>query len=276
MNTGAMARADRSEVRRVAKGPVTRGAARAGLTARGVIYLLIGVLALQIAFGHGKHPADRAGALAEIADESFGAVLLWALGIGLVGMAVWGLSEAVFGSVGPDGRTAKKRLPALVRGVFYAFIAASVLAFAAGSSGGGGSSDQQSRDITARVLGMPGGQWLVGAVAAGVVVAGAWIGIRAVRRDYHDDLRTGEMSPKVRRLVDVTGVGGGAACGLVLTAAGVFALRAAVDYRADRAKGLDDTLRSFADTPFGPWLLVAVGVVLFGLFSFALARWCRV
>jgi hypothetical protein len=205
-------------------------------------------------------------------------VLLWALGIGLVGMALWRLSEVVFGSVGPDGRKAKKRLLALARCVFYSFVAYSVLAFAAGSGSGGGSSDEQSRDVTARLLEVSGGQWIVGAAGVGVVVAGVWIGARALMRAYRDKMRVGQMSRRVRRLVDVTGVVGGAARGLVFAAAGSFAIRAAVDYEPDEAKGLDDTLRSFAGTPVGPGLLacVAAGLVLFGLFSFAMARWRKV
>ncbi|MFI9646361.1 DUF1206 domain-containing protein [Streptomyces sp. NPDC052040] len=278
MNTSVLPERGRMKARRAAKGSMTRGAARAGLTARGVIYLLIGVLALRIAFGDGRQEADRSGALQEIAHEPFGAVLLWALGIGLAGMALWRLSEAVFGAAGPDGTKATKRLSAAARCVFYGSVAYSVLALAAGSGGGSRSSDQQSRDMTARALGAPGGQWIVGAAALGVIAAGVWIGVRAVRRDFHDKLKLGEMSPQARRLVDVTGVGGGAARGVLFAAAGGFALRAAVDYRPDRAKGMDDTLRSFADTPFGPWLLalVAAGLALFGLFSFALARWRRV
>ncbi|KOU69235.1 membrane protein [Streptomyces sp. MMG1533] len=277
MSTGATARTPRSDARRVANGSAREGAARAGLTARGVIYLLVGVLALQIAFGEGKRQADRGGALAELADKPFGAVLLWALGIGLVGMALWRLAEAIFGSVGPDGRKASKRLLSAVRCAFYTFVAYSVLSFAAGS-GGSGSSDEQSKDVTARLLEVPAGQWLVGLAGAGIAVAGVWIGARAVLRKYHDKLKLGEMSSRTRKLVDVTGVGGGAARGAVFAVAGAFAVRAAVDYRPDRAKGLDDTLRSFADTPLGPWLLVCVaaGLVLFGLFSFAMARWRRV
>ncbi|KOG35161.1 DUF1206 domain-containing protein [Streptomyces resistomycificus] len=277
MNTSATARTAGMDARRFAKGSARDGAARAGLTARGVIYLLVGVLALQIAFGENNQQADRGGALAELAEKPFGAVLLWALGIGLVGMALWRLSEALFGAVGPDGRKAKKRLTSAARFVFYAFVAYSVLSFAAGS-GGGGSSDKQSKDVTARAMELPAGQWLVGAAGVGVAVAGVWIGARAVLRKYHDKLKLGEMSPRTRRLVDITGVGGGAARGAVFAAAGAFAVRAAVDYQPDKAKGLDDTLRSFADTPLGPWLLVCVaaGLVLFGLFSFAMARWRRV
>ncbi|MET9844062.1 DUF1206 domain-containing protein [Streptomyces ossamyceticus] len=267
---------------RAARGSVTEGAARAGLTARGVIYLLVGALALQIAFGEGGRQADRQGALEEISEKPLGSVLLWALGIGVVGMALWRLSEAVFGAAGPDGRKWTKRLASAARFVFYAFVAYSVLTFASGSGGGsgggGGSSDEQSKDVTARALELPAGQWLVGAAGVGVIVAGVWIAVRALMRSYHKHLRLGEMSRRTRRGVDVTGVGGGLARGLVFAAAGVFAVRAAIDYEPDKAKGLDDTLRSFADTPAGPVLLacVAAGLVLFGLFSFAMARWRRV
>lgn len=281
MNGSLTAGSGQSAIGRSARGSATEGAARAGLAARGVIYLLVGALALQIAFGHGKRQADRGGALEELADKPFGSAMLWALGIGLVCMALWRLSEIVFGSVGPKGRSAKKRLLAAARFVFYAFVAYTVLAFAAGSgssSGSGGSSDKQSKDVTAKVLELPGGQWIVGLAGVGIAIAGVWIGARAVMRHYRDKLKLSEMSQRMRRLVDVTGVGGGAARGLVFAAAGAFAVRAAVDYQPDKAKGLDDTLRSFAETPLGPWLLalVAVGLVLFGLFSFAMARWRRV
>ncbi|MFA3873550.1 DUF1206 domain-containing protein [Streptomyces sp. MMCC 100] len=277
MNARVLALTGRSRARRAADGSAAEGAARAGLTARGVIYLLVGVLALQIAFGTGNRQADRGGALAELSDKPFGAVLLWALGAGLVGMALWRLSEAVFGATGKDGHTARKRLPAAARCVFYAFVAYSVLAFAAGA-GGSGSSDRQSRDVTARVMEMPAGRWLVGAAGAAVVVAGVVIGVQALRRSYRKKMRLGGLSRWSRRLVDVTGVGGGVARGIVFAAAGAFAVRAAVDYAPDRAKGLDDTLRSFADTSLGPWLsaCVAAGLVLFGVFSFALARLRRV
>ncbi|MDX3644000.1 DUF1206 domain-containing protein [Streptomyces sp. MB09-02B] len=266
---------------RAARGSVTEGAARAGLTARGVIYLLVGALALQIAFGGSSEQADRQGALEEISEKPLGSVMLWALGIGLVGMALWRLSEAVFGAAGPDGRKWTKRLASAARFVFYAFVAYSVLTFAAGGGsggGGGGSSDEQSRDVTARALELPGGQWLVGAAGLGVIAAGGWIGVRAAMRSYHKHLRLGEMSRRTRRLVDITGVVGGVARGLVFATAGVFAVRAAIEYEPDKAKGLDDTLRSFADAPAGPALLacVAVGLVLFGLFSFAMARWRKV
>ncbi|WP_190035703.1 DUF1206 domain-containing protein [Streptomyces fructofermentans] len=257
--------------------PVIEGAARAGLTARGVIYVLVGLLALQIAFGDGGEQADQGGALQEVAEQPFGAVLLWILGAGLVGMALWRLSEVVFGAAGPDGGTWKKRGASAVRAVFYGFVAYSALSFAAGA-GGSGSSDGRSRDVTAKALEMPGGQWIVGIGGAAVAVAGLVIGVQAARRKFHKHLRLAEMSRRMRRTVDFTGVAGGVARGLVFAAAGAFAVRAAVDFEPDKAKGMDDTLRSFTETPAGPWLLVAVavGLVLFGVFSFGMARWRKV
>ena len=123
MNAGAVAREGQVGARRAATGTAREGAARAGLTARGVIYALVGVLALRIAFGGSGQQADRGGALQEIASKPFGAVLLWALGIGVVGMALWRLSEAVFGSAGEDGGKPAKRLMAAGRCVFYGFVA---------------------------------------------------------------------------------------------------------------------------------------------------------
>ncbi|MEW2545578.1 DUF1206 domain-containing protein [Streptomyces sp. NPDC047002] len=256
-------------------------AARWGFTACGVIYVLIGLLALRIAGdgGHGGQQADRGGALAELAGTPVGAVLLWAVGVGLAGMALWRLSEAMVGAATVDGRTVRLRLLSALRCVFYGFAAYSVLAFALGDRGSGsGASDAQSRDVTARVLGVPGGRWIVGVLAAAVVVTGVWMGVLAVLRRFRRQLRPERMSRAARVFVDVTGVAGGAARGLTVAAAGAFALEAAAVYDPDRAKGFDDTLRSFAAAPAGVWLLglVALGLALFGLHCFGMARWHRV
>ncbi|MFI1968502.1 hypothetical protein BLA24_05475 [Streptomyces cinnamoneus] len=254
----------------------TAVAARAGLVARGVLYFLVGTLALRIAVADGGEQADRGGAVQELAHKPFGHVLVWAVGVGLVGMALWQLSEAVFGAAGPDGRKVRKRSASAVRSVFFCVVAGSVIGFAAGERGSGaGSTDEKSRDVTARALDWPAGQWLV--AAAGVVVAavGVWMVVRAATRAYRRELRMAMMTPVTRRVVDVLGVVGGISRGLVFAAAGTFAVRAAVTYDPGQAKGLDDTLRTFAGSPAGPWLLaaVAVGLALFGLFSFTMARW---
>ncbi|WTL39298.1 DUF1206 domain-containing protein [Streptomyces brevispora] len=284
MNISATARKGRGKARRAGNGSAVEAGGRAGFMARGVIYFLVGVLALRMAFddtggdGGGK-TADRGGALTEIAQKPFGSVLLWVLGAALAGMALWRLSEAAFGAAGPDGHKATKRLASAGRAVFYGFVSYSVLMFAAGDRGSGsGSSDAQSRDVTAKVLDMPGGRWLVGVGGVAVACVGLWIAGRAALRKFHKHLRMGEMSRTERRAVDIVGVFGGVSRGLVFAVAGGFAVAAAVTARSGEAKGMDDTLRSFSATPAGPWLLalIAVGLAAFGVFSWANARWRRI
>ncbi|MFG2989254.1 DUF1206 domain-containing protein [Streptomyces sp. NPDC048257] len=251
--------------------------ARCGLLARGVLYVLVGIMALRVAFGESEgKEADRQGALQELSESSLGGVLIWAVGIGLVCMMLWRLSEAVFGAAGPDGGKPVKRLASAGRTVFYAVIAFSVLSFAAG--GGGQSGDQQSRDVTAKALDLPAGQWLVGAAGLGIAVAGVVIAVQAARRSFRKHLNMSGVPEWGRKAVVFLGVAGGLARGAVFTAVGGFVVYAAVRYDPAQAKGIDDTLRSFTQTPAGPWLLVAVaiGLMLFGVFSWAMARWREV
>ncbi|MFJ9074884.1 DUF1206 domain-containing protein [Streptomyces sp. NPDC102278] len=265
-------------VRSASRGGTARSVtARCGLAARGALYILIGLIAVRVGFGKGGGEADRQGALQELAGKPFGSVLVWAVGIGLVGMVLWRLSEAAFGAAGPKGDKASKRLMAAGRAVFYGAAAFSVLSFATGS-GGGGSGDEQSRDWTASALGLPAGRWLVGAVGIGIAVAGVVIAVRAARRTFRKHLDMTGVSEHWRKAVDVLGVTGGVARGAVFTVVGAFVLYAAWRYDPSQAKGMDDTLRTFTQTPAGPWLLIAVaiGLVLFGVFSWAMARWRKV
>ncbi|MBT2449772.1 DUF1206 domain-containing protein [Streptomyces sp. ISL-43] len=272
METGAASRGARAAS---PGGGVREVTARCGLVARGVLYVLIGLLAVRVAFGGGGKEADRQGALQELAGKPFGGVLIWAVGIGLVCMALWRLSEAVFGAAGPEGDKPLKRLASAGRFVFYGVVAYSVFTF---SAGGGRSGDEQSRDVTAKAMDLPAGQWLVGAVGLGIGVAGVVIAVQAARRSFRKHLAMGGASARWRKAVDFLGVTGGLARGAVFAAAGGFAVYAALRYDPAQAKGLDDTLRSFTHTAAGPWLLVAVavGLALFGLFSWALARWREV
>ncbi|OKK22137.1 hypothetical protein AMK16_02765 [Streptomyces sp. CB00455] len=251
--------------------------ARCGLATRGVLYVLVGVIAVRVAFGDGGQEADRRGALQELAARPFGGFLVWAVGLGLVCMMLWRLSEAVFGSAGPDGGKATKRLASAARTVFYGVVAFSVLSFAAGS-GAGRSSDEQSRDVTRKAMELPGGPWWVGAVGVAIAVAGVVIAVQAARRKFRKRLAMTGVSQGVRKAVEFLGVAGGIARGAVFATAGVFLVYAAVRYDPAQAKGMDDTLRAFSQTPAGPWLLVAVGVglMLFGVFSWAMAAWRRV
>ncbi|MFC9819262.1 DUF1206 domain-containing protein [Streptomyces erythrochromogenes] len=262
---------------RVADSRAMEVASRVGLCARGVIYVLVGLLAVRIGFGGGSDKeADRSGAVRTIGEQSYGQVLLWALVVGLAAMALWRFSEAAFGQATEGGDKWTRRLGSLGLAVFYLVICVGVVQTAlVGGSGGARGGDESSKDYTARVLEWPYGRVLVGVFGAVLAIVGVVIVVRSLMRKFEKNLRTERMSRTTRRIVAALGIIGGVACGVVAVATGLFILLAAVRFDASEAKGLDETLRSFADTPAGPVLLIAaaVGLLMFGLYSFCEARW---
>jgi hypothetical protein len=212
-----------------------------------------------------------------VGSTPFGAFLLWLLVIGFAGMALWRLSEALYGGPGADGRKAGHRAIAGFKALLYAFIAYGITKYALGL-GAPKSSNKQSVDLTSTALSEPGGRILVGIVGVVLIGVGAWLAWRAFERKFLAELRTGEMSPQTRKVVTFLGRFGGIARGIVFGAAGVFLLIAAFTANAHKAKGIDATLRAFTKTPAGPWLLVlvAIGLILFGCYSWAESRWRKV
>jgi hypothetical protein len=251
--------------------------ARAGLATRGVMYVIIGWLALEIAFGHQQNQADRSGAVRVVANTPFGSAALWLLVAGFIGMSLWRFSEAAYGAAGPEGRKGTTRAASLGRAVFYGFVAYGIMKFALGV-GGPASSNQQSKDLTAAAMRLPGGRLIVAAVGIGFIVWGATFAYGALKKKFRRKLAVGQMRPATRRVVERLGQTGGIARGTVFAAVGIFLVVAAVQFRPGEAKGLDATLRAFTVTPLGPWLLalVAVGLLVFGVYSFCEARWRRV
>ncbi len=251
--------------------------ARAGLAARGVMYIIIGALALQIAFGHGGRQADRSGALRLVAQTPFGEAALWLLVVGFAGMTLWRLSEAAYGAPEPGGRKTSTRLGALMRAVFYGFVVYTILAFALGV-GAPTSSNKQSKDLTAAAMALPGGRLIVAAIGLALFAGGVRLAYHAWQQRFRRKLDLSQTRPATQRAVGRLGQVGGIARGTVFAAAGIFLVVAAVQFRPGQAKGVDATLRALAHTPAGPLLLVlvAAGLVIFGVYSFFEARWRRV
>jgi hypothetical protein len=261
--------------RRAARSDPVKLLGRLGLAARAVIYLLLGWIALLLAFGK-RHPeADQRGAMQEVVRHSGGFILLWAIAIGLSGYALWRWSEAAFGVVG-EGRDWKPRVQSAFRGTVYAFFAVSafnLLAHAHSSKSQAG----QSELLTARAMTHRGGRVLVGIVGAIVIVVGLALVYEGVTRKFKKFFDLAEMSPASRRVVWILGTIGTTARGVVFALTGYFVLQAAWKYQPQKARGLDGALRTVANSTSGRWLvgLVAVGLIIFGLYGFAEARWRR-
>jgi hypothetical protein len=260
--------------REVATSPWMRGLARAGLVARGVNYLLVGSLAVQIAVGSGGTQADTTGALRTVASHPGGIVVLWLLAAGFAGLALWRFAEAAYGQAGPGGRSALKRLASLALGVLYGCTCGVVVNFILGA-GRGNSSDTESKTFTARLLAQSGGQVLVVLIGVAVAAVGIGVIIYGVRWEFARFLRKAEMSAATCRVVEWLGVTGYVTRGAVFCVASGFLIDAAVSFDPHKAQGLDGSLRKTAATPLGPWLLVAIalGLVIFGLYSWCEARW---
>jgi Domain of Unknown Function (DUF1206) len=248
--------------------------ARAGLAARGVMYVLIGIIAVQIAVNGSRQQADRTGAVHLVASTPLGSALLWLLVIGFAGMTLWRLSEAIWGTSEPSGRKPSKRLASLARAVFYGLVTYGILKYALGI-GQPSSSDKQSRDLTATALKYQGGQVIVAIAGIVIIAAGLYVMYRAYKLKFLKHLRMGSASPTTRRVVTRLGQIGGIARGVVFGTVGVFLVIAAKDANPKQAKGIDSALRALAHTALGPWLLVviALGLVTFGVYSWCEARW---
>jgi hypothetical protein len=247
---------------------------RAGFLARGIMYVVIGWIALQIAFGHSRQQADRTGALHALGSTPFGEAALWILVVGFIGMTLWRLSEAIWPA--GEGRKASARALSLAKAVTYAVIAYGVLKYAIGL-GAPQSSNKQSVDLTATLLRYTGGQVLVVVIGLVLIGAGLYLGYEAWRERFLKDMQLGQLKTRTRRIVEWLGRIGGVARGIVFITAGVFLVVAAVEAKPGQAKGIDSSLRVLATTPAGPWLLalVAIGLIMFGLFSCCEARFRR-
>ena len=264
----------RGRARRASRSPALHWLARAGLAARGVLYVLIGWVAILVALGQTSHPADQQGALQLLAAKPLGLVSLWLLALGFAAYALWRLSEAAFGATG-EGDGAGPRVKALGSGVVYA--AMSVLTFKI-ITGRHSNQVRQQQDITATVMRHPGGQWLVGIAGLVVVIIGLALIIQGVRRKFLKYLQTSRMSPRTRKVVEWLGVIGTIARGVVIGLVGVLVIDAAVTHKASKSGGIDKALLTLRDQPFGEFLLIlaALGLVIFGLYGLCEARWRRV
>lgn len=250
--------------------------ARAGFVARGVIYGVIGILAVKLALGDGGTTTNQSGALKTIAGQPFGKVLLILMAIGLAGYALWRLTRAFIGH-GPEATDSGfERLAALGSGVAYALICAIAVEILLGS--GGSSSSGSPKHPTAGVLGWPGGTWIVGLAGAILCGTAVYQGYRGISHDFLDDSKTEDMSPRMRTWITRVGTVGHLARMVVFGLIGVFVIKAAVDYNPDKAVGLDGALAKLANHSYGSYLLgvVAAGLVAFAVYSLSDARYRRI
>lgn len=246
--------------------------ARLGLAARGVIYLLVGLLAASLAVRRHAKETDQKGAITELAGQPFGAVLVWVIALGLAAYALWQLSQVFTGVIGEED-SAAHRVKALASAVIYAGLCASAFAVLAGARK---SQASQQSSLTAKVMSHTGGRWLVGVVGLVVIGVGIALVVQGVRSSFMKRLEGlhGQTRNAVRRLGQI----GTAARGVVVGLAGVLVLSAAWSFDPQKARGIDGAFRTLLQQPYGRWLtgLAALGLVAFGVYGLAEAKYRKV
>lgn len=241
--------------------------ARAGYAASGLVHVLIGVLALQLALGSSSGSADESGAFSAIAGTAFGEVVLWFCVVAFVALGGWQAAAAISGAAGETG----DRVKAGAKAVIYLALAAGAFSVVRGGSSGG-----QTTSMTARLMQAPAGQLLVGAVGVAIVVVGGYHVYKGATKKFLEDLHR-LPSGTTGRVARRAGVVGYVAKGVALAIVGVLFVLAAVHADPQEASGLDGALQALRDAPAGPWLLglVAAGLVAFGGYCVVRSRFGR-
>lgn len=250
--------------------------ARWGLVSKGILYALVGLIAVDVSVAGGERIRDRGGALTALADTWPGKLLVGAVAVGLLGYSLWRFAEVLLGRTleGGEQLGVLKRLGVLARGVWYL----GLLGVAASALAGADEPANREDRFTARVLEFPAGRWLVAAVGLGILGAGVFNLWRGVTGRFKRRLKLRKMGELEERAFTVIGVVGHLARALVFGLMGLFLVRAAWQYDAKETIGLDGALAKVLRQDYGDTLLglVAGGLLAYGLYCFVEARYREV
>ena len=251
--------------------------ARFGLVAQGISFGLVAVLAIELALGQGGKATDREGALQTIAHSGIGRVTVFVLAFGFGAYALWRLAQVFLGhDVEDQGGKKKwgKRLSSLGKAAIYGGLCWFAFSILLGKHSG----SNKEQEATKGILGWPGGRWIVFAIAIAIAGVALWNLYRAVSGKYKDSLKKEQMSASELKWTTRVAFVGLTSRAVVFGLISWFFFKAAADYDAEKARGLDGALRKLANAPYGTVLLsiVAAGLFAFGLFCLIQARYREV
>lgn len=250
--------------------PILQIGARVGYAVSGVLHLLIGWIALQVAWFASGKSADQSGALQTLAGNSLGRVTLWVAVLGFLALGLWQLADALAVRARGDSSRLAEKAKDIAKAVVYLALAWTTFSFAKGQSS---SSKAQSADFTANLLQQTGGRLLVSLVGLAIIGVGGYHVVKGWTRRFLRDL-----SEHPGRVATHAGVVGYIAKGIALIVVGVLFLSAAVQNSSAKATGLDGALRSLREQATGTWILtaVALGFAAYGVYGLVRSRHARV
>lgn len=244
--------------------------AQVGLVAYGLIHLLIGWMSIQLVLGDHSENPSAGGAFHSLAQRPGGRYLVTAVAVGLFLLVVWRALEAGFGHRELEGvDRVRMRVASAAQGVVYAALGFLAAKTAVGDGGSGG-----EKGLTAQVMSLPAGPALVVMVGVGILAVAiglVWFGIT---EGFADQLATEGKLGTSGAIYLVAGRIGYLAKGAAFAIVGGLVAYAGLTHKPSESGGLDEALQKVIQQPFGPALLVAIGLGIgcFGLFCFALAR----
>lgn len=252
--------------------------ARWGLAARGVVYAVVGILAIRIALERFEE-ADRKGAFEAVGRQPLGEVLLVVICVGFAGYALWRFTQAALDTEddGTDAHGLVKRVGYLARGLLYSAFCVSTVQFLVGAGDPGGGAQQQ-QNWTARVLDKPLGQSLVVAVGLVVIAVGLHAGYRGITKSYRKRLKNYEIGSTTNKWLDAVAVTGLLGRMASFALVGVFLIKAAINFNPSESAGLDGALKRLGESGWGDFVivLVSVGLFAYGVYSCIESRYRRV
>lgn len=248
-----------------------RYVARGGFAVNGLLHILIGVIALQLALPGGEDTdADQGGALRSLAETPFGGILLWVVTIGLAALGLWLILDGFLQRHTEDGK--RNLAIGVAKGLTYLAVAGTALSVA---MGGSTDSSGDAQSATADLLQTPGGVIFLVIIGLAIIGVGIYFGYKGVAQKFREDLRV--PSGSVGTAIIGLGVAGYVAKGIALLAVGGLVVTAAIASDSARSTGLDGGLRALLELPYGVWILGAVGLglIAYGVYCFARARFAN-
>ncbi len=261
--------------------PLVEGLMRLGYVVRGLLYGVIGLLALRVVAGGSGDFTDQQGAIAAVSRTPWGHLLLYVIFAGLIGYGLLGLIRASLDPMrkGSDAKGVVERIGYAASGISYLFLGGATLNLMRGAAGAAhdGAQGQQLREGAQTVLSKPWGPWVVGLAALVIVGIGVLQIVRGTGRDFDRQFQPFALSARQRRWIVRIGRFGSAARGVVFALIGVFLFQAAYYQDPNRAQGIDGVLATLLRQPYGLWLLglVALGLIAFAFYSALSALWLR-
>jgi hypothetical protein len=272
----------KADVKRVAQkaefNPLMEALTRLGYGVRGLIYITIGLLAVQVSLGKGGAPAGPQGAIAAIGKQPAGLILLWVILVGLISYSLWGVVRAVLDPLhkGHDLKGLLARFGFLVSAFGYAILIMPTYGYITGASKNG--NGFQTQKFINSIMAMPWGRWAIGIIGLAVLAGGLYQLYQGFTAGFDKQIKTYALTPKEVRLATNVGRFGTSARGIVFALVGGLISLSAYQANPSQPVGMESALATLMKQPYGIWLLgiVAVGLIAFGVYSLLSAAWFRI